>query len=143
MKTIQQGFTLIELMVVVAIIGILAALALPAYQDYVARAQASEAMTLASGLKETVAAIYTEKGDLAAIASGSDGVPAAADVKGKYTTQVAVAAGVVTATIGGDASSVITAKTITLVPNVSSGGSMVWQCSSDVDNRFLPSSCRS
>src|SRR5690606_1837357 len=99
----QQGFTLIELMIVVAIIAILAAIALPAYQDYVIRGQASEGLSLASGLKVQVADVYADKGDLAGIQSGSDGIPAAADVTGKYVTGVAVADGVITATFGGDA----------------------------------------
>ena len=80
----QSGFTLIELMIVVAIIGILAAIALPAYQDYTARSQVSEAMSLASGLKIQVADIYADEGALTNADSGVGGIPAAADVTGKY-----------------------------------------------------------
>ena len=76
----QKGFTLIELMIVVAIIGILAAVALPAYQDYTARAQVTEAFNLAGGLKIQVADVYADQGALTGIASGADGIPAATDV---------------------------------------------------------------
>ena len=141
MKKMQQGFTLIELMIVVAIIGILAAVALPAYQDYTARAQVSEAFSLASGLKIQVADVYADKGALTDIASGADGIPAATDVTGKYTTQVAVAAGAITATIGGDASALVATKTVTLTPTVNNG-SIEWGCASTADAKYLPASCR-
>lgn len=142
MKKVQQGFTLIELMIVVAIIGILAAIALPAYQDYTARSQFSEAVNLAGGLKTVVADVYADKGTLMGIDSGSFGIPAAAAVKGKYTSQVAVAAGVITATAGVDASGLIKNKTIVLTPDVSSGGSIVWKCSTDADFKYVSAACR-
>ncbi|MBS0601627.1 MAG: prepilin-type N-terminal cleavage/methylation domain-containing protein, partial [Proteobacteria bacterium] len=88
MRKAQQGFTLIELMIVVAIIGILAAIAIPAYQDYTARAQVSEAINLSGGLKATIADIYVNKGALTTADSGSDGLPAAASVTGKYVSTV-------------------------------------------------------
>ncbi len=141
MKKMQQGFTLIELMIVVAIIGILAAVALPAYQDYTARAQVSEAFSLASGLKIQVADVYADTGDTSGIASGADGIPAATDVKGKYTTQVEVDDGVIVATIGGDASALVATKTVTLSP-VTNAGSLEWTCSSDADGKYLPAACR-
>ena len=141
MKKVQQGFTLIELMIVIAIIGILAAVALPAYQDYVSRSQAAEAMNLAGGLKIQVADSFSDKGDFDDANSGSDGIPAAASVNGKYTTQVEVTAGVITATIGNDASATIENKVITLSP-VTSSGSLAWTCSFDGDAKYMPSSCR-
>ncbi len=141
MKKTQQGFTLIELMIVIAIIGILAAVALPAYQDYVSRSQAAEAMNLAGGLKIQVADSFSDKGDFDDASSGSDGIPAAADVKGKYTTQVAVASGVINATIGGDASATIAGNIITLSP-VTNNGSLSWVCSFDGAGKYMPSSCR-
>lgn len=141
MKKMQQGFTLIELMIVVAIIGILAAVALPAYQDYTARAQVSEAFSLASGLKIQVADVYADEGDTAGINSGADGIPAAADVKGKYTTDVEVTAGVIVATIGNDASALVAAQTVTLSP-VTNAGSLEWTCSSTADGKYLPAACR-
>jgi type IV pilus assembly protein PilA len=141
MKRVQQGFTLIELMIVVAIIGILAAVALPAYQDYVARSQVSEAFSLGSGLKVQVADAYASTGALAGIASGTNGIPAANTVTGKYTTQVAVADGVITATIGGDASAKVSGKTVTLTPT-DNGGSISWACTSNAGDKYVPSACR-
>ena len=141
MKKVQQGFTLIELMIVVAIIGILAAVALPAYQDYTARSQFSEAVNLGGGLKTVVADIYADTGTLVGINSGALGVPAAADVNGKYTTGVAVANGVITATAGNDASALIAAQTITLTPTVNAG-SIEWACTSTAADKYVPAACR-
>ncbi|EMT1283647.1 pilin, partial [Neisseria gonorrhoeae] len=96
MNTLQKGFTLIELMIVIAIVGILAAVALPAYQDYTARAQVSEAILLAEGQKSAVTeyylnhGIWPENNDKAGVASPSD-------IKGKYVESVTVTNGVVTA----------------------------------------------
>ncbi|HFA3804752.1 TPA: pilin, partial [Neisseria gonorrhoeae] len=96
MNTLQKGFTLIELMIVIAIVGILAAVALPAYQDYTARAQVSEAILLAEGQKSAVTEYYLNHGkwpednDKAGVASSSS-------IKGKYVQSVTVAKGVVTA----------------------------------------------
>lgn len=137
----QKGFTLIELMIVVAIIGILAAIALPAYQDYTARTQVSEAVTLGSGLKTVVADVFADEGALAGINSGADGVPAANTVVGKYTTQVAVAGGTITATIGGAASGLVAGKTITLIPT-DNGGSISWDCNFSGDAKYAPAACR-
>ncbi|EMU1825705.1 pilin, partial [Neisseria gonorrhoeae] len=96
MNTLQKGFTLIELMIVIAIVGILAAVALPAYQDYTARAQVSEAILLAEGQKSAVTeyylnhGIWPENNDKAGVASSDK-------IKGKYVQKVEVAKGVVTA----------------------------------------------
>ncbi len=141
MKKVQQGFTLIELMIVVAIIGILAAIALPAYQDYTARSQFSEAVNLAGGLKTVVADIYADKGAFTDADSGNFGVPAAADVKGKYTTSVTVTDGVVVALAGGDASALIAGKTITLTPTANNG-SIEWACTSNAADKYVPAACR-
>ncbi|HFB5593546.1 TPA: pilin, partial [Neisseria gonorrhoeae] len=98
MNTLQKGFTLIELMIVIAIVGILAAVALPAYQDYTARAQVSEAILLAEGQKSAVTEYYLNHGkwpednDKAGVASSSS-------IKGKYVKEVKVENGVVTATM--------------------------------------------
>ena len=141
LRSVQKGFTLIELMIVVAIIGILAAVALPAYQDYTARAQVTEAFNLAGGLKIQVADVYADQGALTNIASGADGIPAAADVNGKYTTQVAVDDGVITATIGGDASALVSGKTLELEP-ATNDGSISWTCTFSGDAKYVPASCR-
>ncbi|HGO9228716.1 TPA: pilin [Neisseria meningitidis] len=96
MNTLQKGFTLIELMIVIAIVGILAAVALPAYQDYTARAQVSEAILLAEGQKSAVTEYYLNHGIWPANNS-SAGVASSADIKGKYVEKVEVAKGVITA----------------------------------------------
>ncbi|HFC7397594.1 TPA: pilin, partial [Neisseria meningitidis] len=98
MNTLQKGFTLIELMIVIAIVGILAAVALPAYQDYTARAQVSEAILLAEGQKSAVTEYYLNHGEWPGNNS-SAGVASASDIKGKYVQKVEVNNGVVTATM--------------------------------------------
>ncbi|HFB1244953.1 TPA: pilin, partial [Neisseria gonorrhoeae] len=96
MNTLQKGFTLIELMIVIAIVGILAAVALPAYQDYTARAQVSEAILLAEGQKSAVTEYYLNHGKWPEN-NGNAGVASPSDIKGKYVESVTVANGVVTA----------------------------------------------
>ncbi|HGP0414219.1 TPA: pilin, partial [Neisseria meningitidis] len=98
MNTLQKGFTLIELMIVIAIVGILAAVALPAYQDYTARAQVSEAILLAEGQKSAVTEYYLNHGEWPKN-NTSAGVATSADIKGKYVKSVEVKNGVVTATM--------------------------------------------
>ncbi|ROU53504.1 pilin [Neisseria gonorrhoeae] len=98
MNTLQKGFTLIELMIVIAIVGILAAVALPAYQDYTARAQVSEAILLAEGQKSAVTEYYLNHGKWPED-NGAAGVASASTIKGKYVQKVEVAKGVVTATM--------------------------------------------
>ncbi|HFA0833963.1 TPA: pilin, partial [Neisseria gonorrhoeae] len=101
MNTLQKGFTLIELMIVIAIVGILAAVALPAYQDYTARAQVSEAILLAEGQKSAVTEYYLNNGKWPED-NDKAGVASASDIKGKYVEKVEVAKGVVTATMKSD-----------------------------------------
>ncbi|CWO05945.1 pilin [Neisseria meningitidis] len=98
MNTLQKGFTLIELMIVIAIVGILAAVALPAYQDYTARAQVSEAILLAEGQKSAVTEYYLNHGEWPGD-NNSAGVATSTDIKGKYVQSVTVANGVITATM--------------------------------------------
>ncbi|HEZ8941690.1 TPA: pilin, partial [Neisseria gonorrhoeae] len=98
MNTLQKGFTLIELMIVIAIVGILAAVALPAYQDYTARAQVSEAILLAEGQKSAVTEYYLNHGEWPEN-NGDAGVAASSKIIGKYVKQVEVKNGVVTATM--------------------------------------------
>ena len=142
MKTMQKGFTLIELMIVVAIIGILAAIAIPAYQDYIARSQASEAMTLSSGLKTNIAEVYGQKGVWTGISSGAEGIPVDTTVKGKYVEKVAVSNGVITATFkGADVSKGLLSKTLTLSPTDSTGA-VEWTCKSAIEQKYLPKACK-
>ncbi|HFA4282930.1 TPA: pilin, partial [Neisseria gonorrhoeae] len=96
MNTLQKGFTLIELMIVIAIVGILAAVALPAYQDYTARAQVSEAILLAEGQKSAVTEYYLNHGEWPEN-NTSAGVASSSSIKGKYVEKVEVNNGVVTA----------------------------------------------
>ncbi|HEZ6063077.1 TPA: pilin [Neisseria meningitidis] len=97
MNTLQKGFTLIELMIVIAIVGILAAVALPAYQDYTARAQVSEAILLAEGQKSAVTEYYLNHGKWPKNNTSAGVASTPSDIKGKYVQSVTVANGVITA----------------------------------------------
>jgi type IV pilus assembly protein PilA len=142
MKKIQQGFTLIELMIVVAIIGILAAIAIPAYQDYTIRAQVTEGLNLASGSKVAVTEFLQDNGTFPAT-NAIAGVPVNTTITGNYVTQVDVVAGVITVTYGNDAHAQLTGDTLVLTPT-STAGSVEWDCSTGgtVAPNHRPSSCR-
>ncbi|MGM3386085.1 pilin [Stutzerimonas stutzeri] len=137
----QKGFTLIELMIVVAIIGILAAIALPAYQDYTARSQMAEAMTLASGARTSVTEYWTSEGELPEDNSEA-GLAASTDITGNYVNDVEVEDGVITATMkSSGVASGIAGETLVLSP-VTSSGSVTWTCNGSADAKYYPSSCR-
>lgn len=139
----SRGFTLIELMVVIAIVGVLAAIAIPAYQGYSARAQVSEALSISGSVRaEIVGTIFSENGTFSGIDSGTNGLPAASDMQGSYVTQVQVTDGVVAATLGNEASAFISGEVLTLTPRTTPGGTIVWTCSFSGSQMFIPSSCR-
>jgi type IV pilus assembly protein PilA len=139
----QQGFTLIELMIVVAIIGILAAIAIPAYQDYTIRAQVSEGLNLTGACKAAVTEYYQDQGVFPAD-NATAGLEAAANIRGKYTTQVEVTAGgICGATYGNDANAKIGGAVLSMQP-FDRDGSVEWQCSGDATlvDKWLPAACR-
>jgi type IV pilus assembly protein PilA len=141
MKSMQKGFTLIELMIVVAIIAILAAIAIPAYQDYLVRTQVSEGAVLTDGAKTAFAEYFSNTGNMPKT-NASAGLAKSTSITGKYVTEVAVGSSVITATFGGQANSNISGKFFILSPIVNTG-SIAWSCTkSTVDQKYLPTSCR-
>ena len=144
MKNVQKGFTLIELMIVVAIIAILAAIAIPAYQDYLIRTQVSEGAVLTDGAKTAVAEFYSNKGDYPP-ANGSAGLASPGSISGKYVASVTVLNGLITAKFGNEANKAITQSgtdTFVLSP-ITQAGSIKWTCTkSKVAQKYLPTSCR-
>ena len=144
MKKMQKGFTLIELMIVVAIIAILAAIAIPAYQDYLIRSQVSEGASLAAGAKTALAEYKANTGNWPSNNSAA-GLAAANEIKGEYVDSVDVSTtqGRITASFGSGANKAIANQTL-VFSAVSHVGSIQWTCThSGVDNKYLPSSCRS
>jgi type IV pilus assembly protein PilA len=155
MKKVQQGFTLIELMIVVAIIGILAAIAIPAYQDYTIRAQVSEGLNLAAGAKAAVSEYFMDRGTLP-LNNSEAGLATSTLIVGNYVGSVGVGADGAVAGAGGvitvqylsagpdgqRANAIINEDTLTLTP-ITSAGSVDWNCASaDIQNKHLPSACR-
>ena len=166
MKKMQKGFTLIELMIVVAIIGILAAIAIPAYQNYTIRAQVSEGMTLAAAAKAAVAETYLNTGVAPANRLEAGMTANSTDTYGKYVSAVDVVNGVISIEYNGaDVNQPIAGNFVDLVPYVTDDDSVTWVCggldlgsvaappgavemgdtgsgAADLPSTYLPAACR-
>jgi len=142
MNGIQRGFTLIELMIVVAIIGLLASIALPAYQSYLIRTQIAEGLSLAGPVKSGVVEYHNDNG--AFPANNSDAaLETAASYAGNYVTDISVSGAVISIRYGNSANTIIRGGTVSLTA-VGSQGSLTWDCAGGIGilDVYLPSSCK-
>lgn len=142
-NSIMKGFTLIELMIVIAIIGILAAVALPAYQDYTIRAKVSEGLTLGDAAKKAVAETRWSAGRYLSANNSSYGLASATSITGNNVVSVAVlASGIVQITFSGDPA--IVGQNINLTPgSLASGGTLLWDCrGGNLSSKYRPAACR-
>ncbi len=130
-------------MIVVAIVGILAAVAVPMYLDYTVRAQIAEGLNLSSGAKSAVTEFYQDRGRFPTD-NAEAGVEAAANIQGKYVGTVTVADEVITVQFGNDANAQILGETITLTADTTTVGSVKWVCASGgvIPDKHLPAACR-
>ena len=142
MRKNQWGFTLIELMIVVAIIGILAAIAIPMYLDYTTRSQIAEGLNVAGGAKSAVTEYYQDRGAFPTN-NAQAGLDAPGNIIGNYVTSVSVNADIITIMYGADAHPFINGETVTLTA-IDHQGSVGWVCASGgvIQTKHMPSSCR-
>lgn len=155
----QTGFTLIELMIVIAIIGVLAAIAIPAYQDYTIRAQASEGLTLSSAVQSAVVDFYDQTGNWpTGIMGGGTALNYAAAPTGQFVSSIATNNGAITITYGNKANAAISAATLSVNAYVTTAGDVAWVCgnatitpvgatqvgagATTVQNKYLPKNCQ-
>jgi len=131
-RRLAAGFTLIELMIVVAIIGILASMAIPAYQSYTIRAQVAEGLQLAAAAKPSIATSFLDRGQAPANRVVAGLSASAADSSGSYVASIDVSNGVIVITYGNAASALVAGMTLTLTPYESADGTVVWRCGTSV-----------
>ena len=145
MKTMQKGFTLIELMIVVAIIAILAAIAIPAYQDYVVRAQVSEGTSLADGSKTAIAEYYNNFGRFP-LNNISAGLASPTSISGNYVTSVTNASGIVTILYAQTKTNTAINNKSLVLSAIANAGSTAWTCkpasANGVASKYVASACR-
>ncbi len=144
MKRNQQGFTLIELMIVVAIIAILAAIAIPLYLNYTAQAEGSEALSLSAAAQTDIVAYYSQNGSWPTN-NAAAGAATAINIYGKYVQSVTITNGVIAALFKSTTgvATPLHGKTITLSPSAT-GGSIVWKCkvAGTAMYKYVPTTCR-